>query len=869
MPLSPGDKLGPYEILYAIGAGGMGEVYKARDTRLDRSVAVKVLPDHIAKKADSLARFEREARSVASLNHPNICTLHDIGRQEETSYMVMELIEGETLSSRIEKGPIPLDQALKLATQIADALDRAHRAGVTHRDVKPQNIMLTRDGVKVLDFGLAKSQAKPRPTEETLTKVLTTEGTVMGTPQYMAPEQFEGKEADARSDIWAFGAVLYEMVSGQKAFQGKSYASLLGAILSADPTPMAVTPFTPAWLERLVQRCLAKDPDDRWQTMRDVVIELKSPPAESAPVAAKSNRWPWAVAGATTLALFAVSLIHFRQTPPEQPVLTLSILPPDNTSFREAAISPDGKLLAFTATTGSKRQLWVRPLHSLTAQPLTGTEQASVPFWSPDNRWIGFAAQGKLKKIEVAGGSAQILCDLGQGVNGATWNQDGVIVYGSGTTGLWRVAAQGGSPAQLRATDPAKGERTHGLPLFLPGGRRYLYVVVGNRNATGIYLGALDSKEQTKLVEDVSRPGYAEGPAGESYLLFGRATSLMAQRFDADQATLAGEPFPVAEIVGGLGSEDFSVSAKGMLVYGAGAGELPRLTWLDRGGKRLETFGDKSDDFSVGMSPDGKQIAFGMAAAQSRPQGQITDIWVRDLARGILTRLTFHPSNNVAPVWSPDGSRIVFGSTREGGVLNLYIKNASGAGQEERLLNAGNYRSASDWTAAGDLLVYHEGDPKTKLDLWVLPMTGERKPTVFLKTEFTERYGAFSPDGKWIAYTSDESGRDEIYVQPYPATGAKWQVSREGGRRPQWSRDRREIYWLEEDGTLMAAEWSMGRTFQPGKVAALFETGVTEYRERFAVTADGQRFLVPAPVEETEGARPVTILQNWLAGARR
>ncbi|MBE0659847.1 MAG: protein kinase [Bryobacteraceae bacterium] len=504
MPLSSGDKLGPYEILSAIGAGGMGEVYKARDTRLDRTVAVKVLPEHIAQREDLRARFEREARSVASLNHPNICSLFDIGE----GYMVMELIEGETLADRLAKGALPLEQALTLATQIADALDRAHRAGVTHRDVKPQNIMLTRDGVKVLDFGLAKSQAKSGPTTETLTAALTTEGTIMGTPQYMAPEQFEGKEADARSDIWAFGAVLYEMVTGQKAFQGKSYSSLVGAILSTDPAPMSVPPFTPAWLERLVRRCLQKDAEDRWQTMRDVVIELKSPPAELAPVSAKAGWWPWA-AGALALALSVVSLLHFRETPPEQPVLTTSINPPDKASFEETAISPDGKLLAFTATAEGKRQLWVRPLHSLTAQPLAGTEQAEYPFWSPDSRWIGFFAQGKLKKIQASGGPAQTLCDAAVALGG-TWNQDGVIVYGTFNVGLWRVAAQGGTPTQLTVLDPAKGV-TNRWPVFLPGGRRYIYTVVGTENTAEIYLGALDSKDRTKLVGDRSSPGYAEG----------------------------------------------------------------------------------------------------------------------------------------------------------------------------------------------------------------------------------------------------------------------------------------------------------------------------------------------------------------------
>ena len=855
MAMRPGDTLGPYEIVAAIGAGGMGEVYKARDTRLNRTVAIKVLPEHVAQRDDARARFEREARSVASLNHPNICSLFDIGE----GYMVMELIEGETLAQRIEKGPIPLDQSLKLATQIADALDRAHRAGVTHRDVKPQNIMLTRDGVKILDFGLAKSQAGPGPTEDTLTKVLTTEGTVMGTPQYMAPEQFGGKEADARSDIWAFGAVLYEMVTGRKAFHGSNYQSLVGAILAMDPPPMAVQPFTPAWLERLVRRCLHKDPDDRYQSVRDLVIDLKSPPAERAPVAAKAGWWPWA-AGALALALAAVSLLYFSHKTPEQPVLTTSILPPDKADFEHTVMSPDGKLLAFTATAGGKQQLWVRPLHSLVAQPLPGTEQATFPFWSPDSRWIGFFSQGKLKKIGASGGPAQTLCDAERG-RGGTWNQDGVIVYGN-SPGLWRVAAQGGTPVQLTVLDQAYLR----WPVFLPGGRRYLYMVDGNENTqVGIYLGALDSKERTKLVGDRSSPGYAEGPDGKGYLLFVRETTLMAQQFDAATGALAGESFPVAEKVAveSLGRAVFSAAGNGMLVYGSVAGGGARLTWMGRGGERLETLGDPGAGFNLALSPDGNRVALQIVAAQV----QISDIWVRDLARGIPTRLTFHPSFHAVPVWSPDGSRIVFASNREG-TFNLYLKSASGAGQEERLLKVEHSRIPTDWTATGDLLLYFDQDPKTKNDLWVLPMTGERKPAVFLKTEFNEEHGAFSPDGRWIAYASDESGRHEIYVQPYPATGAKWQVSRDGGRVAKWRRDGRELYWLQPDGTMMAAEVSMGQTFQPGNVAALFGTGPMNATARYGVTADGKRFLVAAR-DETEGPQPVTVVQNWLAGARR
>lgn len=860
MALFAGDKLGPYEILAPLGAGGMGEVYNARDTRLNRLVAVKVLPEHIAKREDLCARFEREARTVASLNHPRICVLHDIGEQDSVRYMVMELLEGETLAARIKRGAIPLEQALAYATQIADALDRAHRAGVTHRDIKLQNIMLTRDGVKVLDFGLAKSTHKPGPTEQTLTAALTTEGTVMGTPQYMAPEQFEGKEADARSDIWAFGAVLYEMVTGRKAFQGKSYTSLVGAILSADPAPMSVKPFTPAWLERLVRRCLAKDPEDRWQSMRDVVFELRSPGADTLQPA-KLRRWPWiAVAALSAIIAIAVSFLRSREPAPELPVLITSILPPDKAAFNEAVISADGKLLAFTATSEGKRQLWVRPLRAQAAQPLPRTEGAAFPFWSPDNQWIGFFGQGRLEKIRPAGGPAQALCSVDTGYGGS-WSQQGVIMYAAAGTGLWRVPEAGGSPARI-----SEGVSFDRWPLFLPGGRRYLYLAVSARGP-GVVLGELDPKQTSRLVGDESSPGYAEGSAGEGYLLFVRDGTLMAQPLDPGHGALSGEAFPVVEGIGLAGTSrgafSFSVSRNGILVYVPGSGRRVQLAWTDRTGTRLEILGEKATRVSgPRLSPDGKKMA--LVAPGPGPRSDVWDVWIRDLADGGSTRLTF--SGGSSPIWSPDGGRIVFSSGRVGSP-NLSVKMANGGREEELLLKSPNAKIASDW--AGSLLLYTELDPKTKFDLWVLPMEGDRKPSPFLRTEFNEGFGKFSPGGKWIAYASDESGRQEIYVQPYPAPGAKWQVSRDGGRQPLWRRDGKELYWLDGDGTLMAAEVSVGSVFRSGTPQALFETGITSANERFEVSGDGKRFLVPVLTEDPRRAHPLTVVQNWLAAARR
>jgi Tol biopolymer transport system component len=554
------------------------------------------------------------------------------------------------------------------------------------------------------------------------------------------------------------------------------------------------------------------------------------------------------------VALIAVSFVHFHETPPELPVRVMSIDPPEKAVFNETAISPDGKLLAFTATAEGKRQLWVRPLNALAAQALAGTEQAEFPFWSPDSRRIGFFVRGKVKKIDAAGGPAQTLCDAPNGRGGA-WNAESLIVFADRSSGLFSVPSQGGIPAPL--TTP---ERTvHRWPVFLPGGRRYVFLVLGGG---GINVGTLESKEHTRLAGDRSSPAYAEGPAGEGYLLFVRAGTLMAQRLDASQGRLLGEAFPVAEKVGvdDRGRASFSVSGNGLLVVEPSSSSQARLAWVDRTGKRLEWVGEPvSSPLWPRLSPDEKRVALSVQ----------DDIWVRDLVRGLSTRITFHSGGRgFAPVLSPDGGRIVY-SSNSGGADDLYVKSANGTGQEERLLKTINFRFASDWTAGGQWLLYSENDLKTKDDLWVLPMEGERKPVVFLRSEFNERDGAFSPDGNWIAYASDESGRYEIYVQPYPATGAKWQVSKDGGHWPRWRADGRELYWLEADGTLMAAEVSAAPAFRPGIPQPLFETRIQDLLERYAVSRDGKRFLVPMPVEETEGARPLTVIQNWLAGAKR
>ncbi len=862
MPLTPGTTLGAYEILNAIGAGGMGEVYRASDKRLGREVAIKILPEHIAKRADLRARFENEARAVASLKHPNICTLYDIGSHDGIAYMVMEYMEGETLAERISKGPLPFEPMLTAAKQIADALDRAHRAGVTHRDIKPGNVILTKDGAKVLDFGLAKSTAKPGPTEETLTAVLTTEGTILGTPQYMAPEQFEGKEADARSDIWAFGAVLYEMASGQKAFQGKNYSSLLGAILSADPPPMATAPA----LEKLVKRCLSKDPDDRYQSIRDVLLDLRviTNARVEEPVKLVAAR-PWAAWAVAIAATMAAAFLFFR--PAEAPqVITTSLNPPEKSSFNEIAISPDGKLLAFSATTAGQRQLYVRPLHSLAAQPLAGTEEAQYPFWSPDSRWVGFFAQGKLKKIEAAGGPAQSLSNVAQ-PRGGTWNKDGVILYADFAAGLLRVPANGGTPASALSVDTKRGEVGLRWPVFLPDGRTYLYQVRGNSpEVAGFYFGRLGGDERTRLSAELSSPVFARDPKGADHVLFVRESTLMAQPLDPRKGALAGDAFPLAEKVGvdlQFSRSFASVSDLGALVFTSGDGGNRELVWLDRSGKRQARIGEPGNVQTPALSPDEKTVAFNIAGGQAR------DIWLYDLVRGVATRFTFDPGIDLYPVWSPDGGAIVYSNNREG-ALDLYRKSASGAGKEELLLKSPNSKYASDWLAGAGVILYHENNPKSKFDIWAIPTGGDRKPVPVLTTEFNEMGGVFSPDGKYIAYQSDESGRVEVYVQTYPPSGAKWQVSKTGGFGPRWRRDGGEIYFQTTGGAMMAVPAVIGAAFRLGTPERLFETGVTSSAfDRFSVTADGNRFLLALPVQENTGPSSATMVLNVFERARR
>ncbi|MCA1580874.1 MAG: protein kinase [Acidobacteria bacterium] len=887
MSLSSGFRLGPYEILSPLGAGGMGEVYKARDTRLDRAVAVKVLPQHLSSSPDVRQRFEREAKTISQLSHPHICALYDVGNQDDVEYLVMEYLEGETLADRLAHGPIPLEQLLRFGIQIADALDRAHRQGVVHRDLKPGNVMLTRSGVKLLDFGLAKAVAplSEESGESGVTHLptmalanLTQEGMILGTLQYMAPEQLEGKEADARTDIFALGAVLYEITTGRKAFTGSSQASLIGAILHTEPAPVStIQPMTPPVLDRVIKTCLAKEPDDRWQTAHDVMLQLKwiaeggsqaGVPALFVARRKSRERLAGSLAAVFAMAALALALAVWQRPRAGFRPVRSSVLAPEKNTYHftgdnagPVAVSPDGLQLAFVATDSSgKSLLWVRPLETLTARALVGTEGATYPFWSPDSRQIGFFSEGKLKKIEASGGPALTLCDAADG-RGGTWNRDGVILFEPHyREPLFRVAGTGGKVTPVTKLDESRRETTHRWPSFLPDGKHFLYLAASHSVGTesevhAIYSGSLDGESPKLLIAARSKPLYAAG-----HLLFVRQGTLMAQSFDARSGRLSGDALSIAENVQedtGFFTAVFSASENGVLAYQEGGGNVGQyqLTWFDRGGKRLETIGSPGNIWAPRLSHDGRRTVFAL--------GDPGDIWLQDLARRASTRVTFDPAPEGHSIWSPDDSRIIFSSQRTG-VDDLFQKATSGTGADQTLLSSKDMKVPVDISSDGRYLLFCDLNPKTKWDLLVLSLA-DHKITPFLQTEFDETLGVFSPDGHWIAFVSNESGRNEIYVQPFPGPGGKWQVSAAGGSAPVWRRDGKELFYLAPDRRLMAVAVKTGTLFESGEPKALFEARMRRDPDRhYDVSADGQRFLIDAPLGEVTSP-PITLVQNWTA----
>jgi Tol biopolymer transport system component len=921
MTLDAGRRLGPYEIVAAIGAGGMGEVYRARDTRLDRTVAIKVLPESLAADPQLRERFDREARAISALNHPHICTLHDVGHETGIDYLVLEHLDGETLDARLRarapsaengtrgfsRANLGTNEALQIAIQIADALATAHRAGVIHRDLKPANVMLTKAGAKLLDFGLAKNAAPAIATSglsmaPTTPPNLTAQGTILGTFQYMAPEQIEGVDADARTDIFAFGAVLFEMLTGRPAFEGKTRAQLLGAILKDEPPPVStLQPSVPAGLDRIVATCLAKDPDDRWQTARDLLRELKWVAAEglSSDVGpAKAGRhvrhstWRpplggpagWTIAGGLAIALIAsgtLALRHLRETPVVTEPMQFTIAAPDNAQFgglpgggtgsaTQVAVSPDGRQIAFVAKTRDTYALWLRPIASLAARQLPGTEGAAFPFWSPDSRYVGFFATGKMKKVQTSGGPPTVLCDAPAG-RGGTWSRDNVIVFSPATTGpLHRVSGSGGVPVPASVLDAAYGDSSHRWPHFLPDGRHYVYTgSIGTccppSKPARVSIGELDSKDATTLLEVESSAAVASG-----HLFFLRDGTLMAQPFDTRTRRLTADAFPVAETVAGEGSRygSFSVSESGTLVFARGAASTSaRLVWFDRSGRMLGAIGEAGAYQHFALSPDQRRVAASMLTGLPANR----DIWIIDLERGVSSRLTFDAAEESNPLWSPDNKRIAFlsgGADRSG----IRVKSASGIGPDEPLLTTSPSNPAflDDWSADGRFLVYDTPTNGTAgMDLWVLPLTGERKPIPIVQGPGVQNRAVISPDNRWIAYTSDESGTPQVYVQSFPVPAARYAVSKSGGAQPQWRGDGKEIFFLTPDSALMAAAIDTTREFRASVPEVLFQAAASAAnRHQYAVTRDGKRFLMIS-TDRGEISWPLTVVVNWLASVQR
>ncbi len=905
MPITPGTRLGPYEIVAPLGSGGMGEVYRAKDTRLGRDVAVKVLPQHLSENAEVRARFEREAKTVSGLNHPNICVLFDVGRAPGeagsggTDYLVMELLEGETLAQRLAKGALPAADVLKFGAQVADALDRAHRAGVVHRDLKPGNVMLTRGGAKLMDFGLARATGLAGGTASgstlatmthspTVAAPLTTEGTIVGTYQYMAPEQLEGREADARADLWALGCVLHEMATGRRAFDGRSQASLISAIMTGEPAPIsALAPAAPPALERVVRGCLAKDPADRIQSAHDVRLQLEwiaeqgaasgSHRAIPAPARPRGPRAEWIAWGAAALfaAVALVALVPaLRGSKGAAGVLRATITLPDDVAPSitgdeggPPALSPDGRTVVFGARgRGSGQRLWLRDLSDLSVRPLAGTEDAAYPFWSPDGRSIGFFRGGFLKRLDLAGGAVLNLCPA-KGGRGGTWSRDGVIVFSpEWIGGLMQIPAAGGTPRRVTATD-STAETTHRWPVFLPDGKHFLYLAAHHDQPTvsaAIWVASLDGRTRRRLMPCPSNVVLAAG-----HLLLARDSTLLVQRFDARRGRLVGAPRPTREIVqydATTWRAMVTADDRGTLVYGpGGATGAFRVTWFDRAGRVLGMLGDAANHFSVRLSPDGRRV---VVETQLTPNA---DLWVYDVASGARTLLAPDPVDDSQPTWSPDGTQIAFASRRRGADYGVEAVRADGSAPSRVLVGpAGGDVWPLQWLEGGRALLVGRGAFQAGVDnpLWLHPLDG-RPARLLVPASPGATNAQMSPDGRWLAYDSRASGRSEVYVVPVAAEGAaplesagRWQVSAQGGDNPMWSRDGRELFYKRPDDTMVAVAVDVrGGAFRAAGEAPMFQAFQRGMTPTYDVSPDGSRFIVSTSSSERQA--PLVVVTGW------
>ncbi|MBI2948532.1 MAG: serine/threonine-protein kinase [Verrucomicrobia bacterium] len=886
MSLNKGQHLGPYEILAPIGAGGMGEVYRARDTRLDRIVAIKVLPSNSALSSSLKQRFEREAKTISALSHPHICALYDIGSQAEIDYLVMEYCDGETLATRLTRGPLPLDQVIRCAIQIADAVDKAHRQGVIHRDLKPGNIILTKNGAKLLDFGLAKLMTATAEEFDrdgvtalaTKQEPLTEEGVVLGTFQYMAPEQLEGKPADARTDLFALGAVLYEMATGAKAFSGKSRASLIASILEHHPEPISRRqPTTPPALDHVVERCLEKDPENRWQSARDIVAELQwieaagSQAGVAAPVASRRRKreaTAWTVAALLVLTVLATTVLWLRRGQKQAQTIRLTI-PAVTPQYRMSPawsggslrVSPDGKRVAFVAAPVEKDEtiLWVRSLDSFDAKPLEGTKGAVAPFWSPDSRLIGFFANDELKTVSADGGVIQSVAKIGSGFLGATWSANGWIVFAYGQTGIKKVSVSGGDLKTITKIDRSQNEHAHLFPHFLPDGEHFLFLgsipeTKGSRQNHRLYAGSLKSEETTFIAELPSLAEYVE----PGLLLFVREGNLMAQRFDLKELRLSGEP----KLVGGpvvyfrpTGGAAFSASGSGVIAFHL-ATESNRLVKVDDSGKILETIGDPGGFSQVRVSPKGGQAVVSVVDMRNGTG----DLWLYGLDRRTKSRFTFEPGWEGTPVWAHDESAIYFAADWKGWP-DIYRKDVGGSGEATDVLVTDGLQFPTDVSSNGRFLIYdHTGttDSSGNSDIFILPLEKNAKPDALIQTPFNETGARFSPDGKWIAFSSNETEKSQIYIQPFPGPGQKTQISTDGGEMPRWSKVATRLFYKNRK-ELMAVQVDETIRSKAPRPIRVFESA-SEFNQ-FEVLGD-REFLMSI-VDEVQSRPPVHVILNW------